>query len=744
MDQIKSYKSFIYSYYLYEGVRMTAGILVPAVVMSYFNLLPAGITISLGAVGISVIDTPGPIHHRNNAMLAGIGALFLVALITGLAMHSPVTLAILLFLLCFLFSMLAVYGARAGAIGIAALLIMILNLSQPKQGWQIVENALLITAGGIWYLLFSLALYRLRPYKLAQQALGDYIQNIAGYLRVRASFYEENTSYDENYSKLIQTQSEVQESQNLVTDLLFKTRSIVKESTHTGRTLVMIYLDATDLFESIMTSYQGYRTLHDYFGKTTILKEFHALIDDLCEELEEIGIAVKSGSRSHRNNSLMPHIKEERERYGAFRKKYLNPENIDGFIALRRILDNIQDIAERLYTLHRYTRSGHNLRRKSQQQMDLSQLVLHQEVNPKMLLDNLTLRSNIFRHSLRVSISILAGYLISLAFPLGGHGYWILLTILVILKPAYSLTKKRNADRLIGTFIGILAGVLILYTVKNETALLAIMITFMTICYIFIRQNYLIGVVFMTPYVLLFLHLLYPTDSQTVLTDRMLDTLIGSVIAFIASSLLIPSWERETIRSFMISMLKDVSGYFSSVTAGTNRETQEITLNEYGIARKDALVSLANLSDAFNRMLSEPKSQQKDKEQIHQFVALNHQLISHIATLAYYVRRKMVDYSSAHYKAVALDILQHISTTIAILDGSYPLAAPGSTREAIRLLNGDMNVMLEKRKAELKQGLLETETKKGLLEMKSLVDQFNFISNIVIDLQKVSSKIHVR
>jgi uncharacterized membrane protein YccC len=367
---------------------------------------------------------------------------------------------------------------------------------------------------------------------------------------------------------------------------------------------------------------------------------------------------------------------------------------------------------------------------------------MHQEVHPKILLDNLSLKSNIFRHSLRVSISILIGYLISLAFPLG-HSYWILLTILVILKPAYSLTKKRNADRLIGTFLGIIAGVLILYAVKNETLLLAIMITFMTFCYIFIRQNYFIGVLFMTPYVLLFLHLLYPTDFRTVFTDRMLDTLIGSVIAFITSSLLIPSWERETIHSFMINMLKDASSYFSSIAEGYQQK-QVIMLDQYAVTRKASLVSLANLSDAFTRMLSEPKSQQKDKELIHQFVALSHRLISHIATLAYYMRQEMATYSSDHYKPITADILQHLSNTTDILEGKSAPAGAGSSKEALRLLNEDMNVLLEKRKTELKQGLLETDNKKGLLEMKSIADQFNFISNIVIDLQKVSSKINLK
>ena len=38
--------------------------------------------------------------------------------------------------------------------------------------------------------------------------------------------------------------------------------------------------------------------------------------------------------------------------------------------------------------------------------------------------------------------------------PYASHSYWILLTIVVILKPNFSMTKQRYNDRLIGTLIG--------------------------------------------------------------------------------------------------------------------------------------------------------------------------------------------------------------------------------------------------------------------------------------------------
>src|SRR5437763_600088 len=155
MDYIKEYKSFINSYYLSDGIRMTIGIALPAIVFSYFNLLSAGIVISLGAMCVSMPDNPGPIHHRRNAMMVCTGIIFIVALLTGFAASHSVLLGLLIFIVCFFFSMLGVYGARANSIGIAALIIMVLNIDRPQQGEDVLLNAAFVCAGGIWYMLLS-------------------------------------------------------------------------------------------------------------------------------------------------------------------------------------------------------------------------------------------------------------------------------------------------------------------------------------------------------------------------------------------------------------------------------------------------------------------------------------------------------------------------------------------------------------------------------------------------------------
>lgn len=739
MDYIRSYRSFIYSHYLTEGIRMTAGILLPAFILSFFNMLHIGVVISVGALCVSIPDNAGPINHRRTAMLVCAIAIFLVSLTVGFVAHSPVLLGMILFSYCFFFSMLGVYGVRAGSIGVSALLVMMLNIDVHREGWQVVWHALYIFSGGLWYMLLSLALYTFRPYKLAQQTLGDCIQSTADYLRIRANFYDKQIDPDANYQHLLQQQIIVQEKQSLVSELVFKTRDIVKETTTTGRILVMIYLDAADLFERVMTSYQVYATLHKLFDDNTILEKFKELAIGLATELDEIGIALKSGKPSAEQPALWEKINDTIEQYEQLRLTHLKPDNIEGFISLRRILDNIQDIAARIQTMHKYTTYDRKLPKRPSYRIDHSRLTTHQDITPEVFMDNLSFQSNIFRHSLRVSIAVMTGYLISLFFNIG-HSYWILLTIIVILKPAYSLTKKRNTDRLIGTICGALIGVALLYLVKNYVALLVIMICLMTGTYIFIRKHYFTSVLLMTPYIILFFYLLNPEGFTSVLADRVIDTAIGSVIAFAASILLVPAWEHTTIKTYMTEMLEANSEHFNTVS-GAFEKQQRVETGRFHVARSNTLIALANLSDAFTRMLSEPRIKQKGINEVNQFVVLNHMLTSHIATLSYYIQTYADNHRSEKFAAVKNDIVRRIADATDILNGLPVQTKPAAHSDFLRLLNEQVNGLMEIRKKELQEGNRETATKKLLSELKSVVDQFNFIYKIVLDINKVSIKI---
>jgi uncharacterized membrane protein YccC len=272
--------------------------------------------------------------------------------------------------------------------------------------------------------------------------------------------------------------------------------------------------------------------------------------------------------------------------------------------------------------------------------------------------------------------------------------------------------------------------------------LLVLMIVFMACCYVFLRTNYFISVMFMTPYLLLFFHLLYPADFKALLTDRIIDTGIGSAISFIASIFFIPKWERTTIKTYMIKMLEENGNYYTT-TANTFINEQPVNIQQISFARKNALVALANLSDAFNRMLSEPKRHQAGIENIHRFVVLNHTLTSHIATLSYYLRTVENVYRSHAFEPVIKDTVQYFANAISSLDHKEITGITTSQKQSLRSLNEQTEILMEKRRQELQQGFFETATKKLLIQTKSVTDQFNYIYSIATDINKVSSDLEI-
>ena len=152
-------------------------------------------------------------------------------------------------------------------------------------------------------------------------------------------------------------------------------------------------------------------------------------------------------------------------------------------------------------------------------------------------------------------------------------------------------------------------------------------------------------------------------------------------------------------------------------------------------ARQHALTALANASDAFNRMLSEPKRFQKNTEQVYRFVVLNHILTSHFSALSFFLADEKRFFKSDIFLPVientisqlqhSADVLQHKQVNI-IMDNLNVTAH----------LKAQTDELLQKRKLEINAGDLETETKLKFIETKSVTDQFTYIYNISTDIFK--------
>ncbi|RZL15154.1 MAG: FUSC family protein, partial [Pedobacter sp.] len=322
-----------------------------------------------------------------------------------------------------------------------------------------------------------------------------------------------------------------------------------------------------------------------------------------------------------------------------------------------------------------------------------------------------------FRHSLRVAIVMLIGFVVAKSLDFA-HSYWILLTILVISKPGYTLTKQRNYERLIGTIAGAFIGMGILIYVNDRNALFVILLVCMIGSYSFQRKNYVVSVLFMTPYILVLFDFL-GMGSLSVARERIYDTLIGSGIAVLASYSLFPNWEHEKLKEAMVDIIKANMNYFEQVTLLYFEQHNSLT--KYKVARKEVYVNTANLASLFQRMFSEPKSKQLYIKELHQFTVLNHLLSSYVATLSLFHREH--DYIHTNFE----ELKPVSSNTIYLLSQSAENLVQGKQEVS--------NVPLIRRK---NLGELDAAN-----ENMMIAEQFELIQKVAYDIFKLTEKIKI-
>nr|WP_199156358.1 FUSC family membrane protein [Pedobacter sp. ASV2] len=713
---IRNIQDFLLSTYFADGLRITIGVLLPSLILAQFGLLKYGMTLSLGALCVSVVDTPGPMVHRRNAMLVTTVLIFVFSILTGLTNKNHYFIGFLLLASSFVFSMFYIYGVRAAAVGTATLLIIVLSIDDVRPWQDVLIHALMVLAGSLWYTGLSYFVYRIRPYRLVQQSLSDSILEVAEFLREKAKFYHHNNNYDKTYADLLQLQVSVHEKQDAVRELLFKTREIIRDSTPEGRFLLLVFVDMVDLFEQVMSTYYNYQQLHDQFDKSGILSDYEMAIKRISYALDDIAFALKSGGKPTVSKRLLIEIERLKVKINNLERNNNNQEySTIGIIALKNIEVNIENILSRVKTIFSYfkIRTSKDIR---QAEVDTEKFITRQKFDLNLFTENLTYSSSTFRHSLRVTVVMLLGFIVSQLFNFS-HSYWILLTILVISKPGFSLTKQRNYQRLIGTTVGAFIGMGVLSLVHDRHVLFGILLICMIGCYSFQRKNYVVSVLFMTPYILILFDFL-GMGSLALARERIYDTFIGSGIALLASYSLFPTWEHEKLKQAMMDILKANKAYLEQISSLYFEKNYNRT--EYKLARKEVYVSTANLASLFQRMFSEPKSKQLFIKDVHQFTALSHLLSSYIATLSLY--NKEHDFILENFDSLK----PMYNNTIYLLDASIENLVQGkSSIDNVPLIRLNDNDILIKTGEDL------------------VPEQFDLIQKVAYDIYKLSVKIKI-
>jgi uncharacterized membrane protein YccC len=220
-------------------------------------------------------------------------------------------------------------------------------------------------------------------------------------------------------------------------------------------------------------------------------------------------------------------------------------------------------------------------------------------------------QSPAFRHAVRLAVMLPIAEGASHLLP-GQRGYWVTLTVVVVLKPDYAATVERGLARVLGTGLGVLLAGLLIVAVHPLGALVAVLVALLAwSSYLVFSASYALYSFSLTSLVVM---LLSPTGgtSLVVVGDRGLDTLAGGVIAMIGYAVW-PTWEGEALEAAVSRLMAALARYCDVVLAGyvdpatIDRPDIDAAATAARRARVDAMASL-------DRALAEPTRAGSDTE----------------------------------------------------------------------------------------------------------------------------------
>ncbi len=657
------FKSTDFSKAILLGIALT----IPIIVGLKLGALQIGITITVGAMLASPSDVSGSIRHKITGILLATLLAMIVSFI-GAFLHISLWLLIpVLGILMFGISYISIYGFRASLISFSGLFALVLSFSNVAAEMETYKSVLLIGVGGIWYALLAITWHYIFPKGPTEFYLSKTLKLTAGYLRIRGQLVAEKNNRSELLKKLLTVQIELTETHETLRDILISSRTGSGKSDYEGKR-VLIFAQLIDMLELAMANPVDYSKTDKLFVKKPgKLTDFQKLLFAMSDQLIAVSDNLSTPKKLQRSQEIDRCLKSIHDGI-----EELNSDTADKFnenwLMLRNLLKYQNKQANKIEKIEWLLKNPARQEISSINRKDSRKFLTKQNYDLETLVENFTLRSPIFKHSLRLGVVTMIGFGAGILFSVQ-NPYWILLTLIVIMRPTFGLTKTRSRQRTIGTLIGAVLAVGIVLITQNTTIYAILAIVSLVIAFSMIQRNFKAAATFVTLFVVFIYALLQP-DIFSVIQYRVLDTIIGAGLATLGNLLLWPAWEVQGIQNTLLETIKAHRVYLEEIIGYYNKKGQVSA--HYKVARKKSFLAMSDLSSAFQRMTQEPKSQQKSLDKVYEIAVLNHTFLSSLASLSTYILNHPTTPASDNFNKVATRIIDNLQTAEAILEKQIP------------------------------------------------------------------------
>lgn len=737
---LKTIEIFLKGSHFYRGLRLAFAIVTPLVILNFTDHFEYAPAIVMGAFLNAPGDIPGSLKRKVNAILISIGLTMLVTATILFCKPYPAFLIAALTVFSFAISLISIYGFRASLVSLSGLLAMVLALAIEKETpLDILFHVLLIGCGGLWYLLISFLFRKIAPKKDEIQFLSDSLSLIGEYLKLRARLLTKKTKRQELIQQAFLLQSQINEKHETLRELLLTERKRTGRS-HYDEKHLLIFISSVNIFELIEAKHVNYDELDRLFNEKNYLKASKNLNKVMGEDLISLAELLIQNDKVPDNKRLFKALSKTKETIATYVKDVQLPKAREGFLLLRNLYDYQKQIFEEITAIRRVMANVEDASKVSLKRQDSSQFLTLQEYRLNVILQNLSLDSPLFRHSLRFSVAIIFAFAVGTFFEIR-NAYWILLTIVVIMRPNYGLTKDRSKDRIIGTLIGAAVAIGIVLLTQNMIVYGVLAIISLILSFALVQQNYKSGAALITINIVFVYSLINP-DALQVIQYRVIDTIIGAGIAVVANYILWPSWEALNLKSVLVDAFNKNRKYLL-VTQDLYDDKNKNELI-YKLARKEAFLAISNLNAAFQRLTQDPKSKQKEFQLIYNMVTLNQTMVSAIASIGNFIINHQTTPASKEFDALITRIANTLESSSSILDNVFPEqeTIPADIEMAQEKLLETYHGLSRMRDENIQKGhtKLDTETLHNLQEAYLIANQLIWLKTLSDNLKKATMR----
>ena len=663
-------RTFFYSHYFHLGLRFGAGLVGVIALAMWLTDLHIAMSIGIGALCTALMDMPSPLRHKFNEMLASVLLCTAVTLLISLCGPYYWLLMPMLVAVSFFASMMVVYGKKSMPLQLATLFIMTMSTEHTLTPQQSFVHAGLFMLGASAYLAYAMGISYVLRHRIKQQVLAEALFELAAYIDIKADFYDTRYNLTEQFNKLVRHQALLADRQQASRDLILRAHNNRKDAV-----VVQIHVCMLDLYEQILATHTDYAALRTHLLDSPALRTLHDLAYKAARDIESVAYAVTRKRASYPEVDYTPELMALEQQIAGLQDDLdAGKPRREAVTVLRAQRNKITAIIRMIGELHVSSQKVYE-DTPFWRDMDMQPFLSQQKYELQLMVSHFRMDSPIFRFALRVSMAIAAGLAIGAMLPYKAHSYWIVLTIVIILKPSFSMTKQRRSDRIVGTIIGCVITAVVLKFTPHPAAILAVLVLACIATPTFIYLRYRYAAIAVSVMILLWMYLVAP--SSNLISERLVDTFVGAAIAT-AFSFVLANWEYQSLPHLVKLVLSVNLSYMEASFELLQGKYRNDFI--YRIQRKRLMETLAALSAALVRMLDEPESKQRAAEDINLFIVQNYLLVAHVAALRAILRRHVRDIPSDAVNAMLdtsqASVCRTLSVALSRHTGSTPPAAP--------------------------------------------------------------------